>query len=88
MNLFKEESADLYAPNTKEVADRCINETMKQLAPICQNQYEMFVKDMVDSQMSSSLNEPVTKYMLSLFRLKAKPNESSVKNQLHRSNGE
>ena len=60
MNLFKEESADLCALNTKEVTDSCINETMKQLAPIGKKQYEKFVKDTADTQTPSSLHEPVT----------------------------
>ena len=54
---------------------------MKQLALICKKQYEKFVKDMADTQMPSSLNEPVTKHMLPLFRLKAKPKLSSAKNK-------
>ena len=33
---------------------------MKQLSPISKKQYEKFAKDMADTQMPSSLNEPVT----------------------------
>ena len=55
---------------------------MKQLAPISQKQYEKFVKDMADYHAPSSLNEPMTKDMLPLFRQKAKPNKSSAKNKL------
>ena len=54
---------------------------MKQLAPIGQKQYEMFVKDMTDTQTLSSLNAPVTKNMLTLLWLKAKPNQSPSKNK-------
>ena len=49
---------------------------------IGQKQYEKFVKDMTDIQMPSSLNEPVTKNMLPIFRLKTQPNKSSAKNKL------
>ena len=54
---------------------------MKQLAPISNKQYEKFVKDMADTQMPSSLNEPRTTNMLPLFRLKAKPKLSSAENK-------
>ena len=58
MNPFKEGSAVLHTLNTNKVADSCINkkvseydqETMKQLAPISQKQYEKFVKDKTDTQ--------------------------------------
>ena len=47
MNPFKEKSSDLYVLNTKiDMANSCINETMKQVAPISQKQCEKFVKDM------------------------------------------
>ena len=82
MNPFKEESADQYPLNTKEEADSCLNktseydkETMKQLAPVGQKQYEKFVKDIADTQMPSSLTESVKKNMPSLFMLKAKSNQ-------------
>ena len=68
--------------DTKEVVVSCIHKTMKQLAPISQKQYEKFVKDMADYHAPSSLNEPMTKDMLPLFRQKAKPNKSSAKNKL------
>ena len=55
---------------------------MKQLAPISQKQYEKFVNDMTDTQTPYSLNEPVKKNMVSLFRLKAKSNLLSAKNKL------
>ena len=53
MNPFKGESADLFALNTKEEADSCINKIMSSIG---QKQYEKFVKDMTDIQMPSSLN--------------------------------
>ena len=59
-NPFEEESADLYALDTKEVVGSCVNETMKQLVHIGQKQYEKFVNDMTDTQKPSS-NEPVAK---------------------------
>ena len=37
---------------------------MKQLTPIRKKQYQKFVKDKADTQMPSSLNEPVTTNML------------------------
>ena len=80
-NPFEEESADLYALDTKEVADSCVNETMKQLVPIGQKQYEKFVRNMTDTQ-KPSFNEPVTKNKLPLFSRKAKPDQSSAKRKL------
>ena len=56
---------------------------MKQLAPISQKQYEKFVKDMADTQMPSMLNE-LTKDMLPLSLLKAKPKLSSADNKFDR----
>ena len=68
-NPFIEESADLYALDTKkkEVADSCVDETMKQFVPIGQKQYEKFVKDMTDTQ-KLSFNKPVTKTQASPFQ--------------------
>ena len=44
MNTFKQEPADLYAFDAKEVMDSRVNETMRQLVPIGKRQFEKFVK--------------------------------------------
>ena len=80
-NPFEKESTELYALDKKEVADSCVNETMNQLLPIGQKQYEKFVKDKGVTQ-KPSYNEPVTKNKLRLFSRKAKPNQSSAKLKL------
>ena len=71
-NPFIEESADLFALDTKkeEVADSCVDETMKQFVPIGRKQYEKFVKDMTDTQ-KLSFNKLVPNNKLLLFSRKA-----------------
>ena len=81
---FKEESADLYPLNTKEVVDSCINKTSgydkdtsswsEAIWKACKGHGRY------SDAFFASLNESVKKNMLPLFRLKAKSNQSSAKN--------
>ena len=80
-NPFEEESADLYALDTKEVADSSVNETMKQLASVGQKQFDKLLKGMADTQ-KPSFNEPLTKNKLPLFSRKAKPDQSAAKRKI------
>ena len=59
-NPFEEDSADLFALDTKEVAVCSVGETMDQLVSIGLKQYKHFIKDMMDSQ-KPSFNEPLAK---------------------------
>ena len=71
----------------KEVENSCINknvseydqETMKQLAPIGQKLYEKLRKNRADIQTPYSLNEPVKKNMLLLFRLELNPDNRQLR---------
>jgi len=65
-NPFEEGSADLFAHDTKEVAECSVKETMDQLVSIGLKQYKHFIKGMMDSQ-KPSFNEPLAKNKLALF---------------------
>ena len=70
-NPFEEDSADLFALDTKEVAECSVRETMDPLVSIGLKQYKHFIKGIVDSQ-KLSFNEQLAKNKLALFSRKSK----------------
>lgn len=80
-NPFDEDSSDLYALDTKEVADNSVKETMAQRVNVGKKQYEDFVKGMTDHN-KPSFNEPLAKNKFSLFSQKAKPDPSADKRKI------
>lgn len=77
----EDDSVNLFALDTKEVAECNVKETMDQLVRIGHKQYENLVKGMMDSQ-KPYFNEPLTKNKLALFSQKAKPEPSSAKRKI------
>jgi len=76
-----EDSAGLFALDTKEVAECSIMETMDQFVSIGLKQYKYFIKGMMDSQKPSS-NEPLAKNKLALFSRKSKFEPFSAKRKI------
>ena len=80
-NPFEEDSADLFALDTKEVAECSVRETMDQLVSIGLKQYKHFKKGIVDSQ-KPSFNEQLAKNKLALFSRKSKFEPCSAKRKI------
>ena len=78
-NTFEEDSADLFALDTNEVAECSVRETM--LVSIGLKQYKHFIKGIVDSH-KPSFNEPLAKNKLALFSRKSKFEPCSAKRKI------
>lgn len=80
-NPFEDDSTDLYAIDSKDVADIKVSGSMQQLSKLGERQYKRFLESMSDAN-KSGFYDPIVKNKLPLFSTKTNSGSKSVRTKL------